>query len=210
MRQSISLPRNKQPFEPTNKWGKLRMGEFPLFTVLCLFLAASSAQPAYPKYDGKRAVNTLDLWNFGFVTDFGDATRPLTLSDIEAIVTNETTVIPSVFDNQQPGILGRRGTAFYRTSFKDPDGGRGMGRLHLGGCSFYCRVFLDGVEVAEHKASGYTPFWVELGSSEPDASGAGSKHELLIMSDNRCRSDLPSTMHLPQRCRSDTEHPPNN
>ena len=49
------------------------------------------------------------------MTEFGDATRDLTAADLDAIAKRltEPVTVPSVFDNEQPGVLGRRGTAFY-------------------------------------------------------------------------------------------------
>ena len=132
-------------------------------------------------------------WKLGFVEDFGDATRALSAEELAAIGTTEPVVVPSVFDNAEPGKLGRRGTAFYRRSFVDQvSGGSSVGRLHFGACSFFCRVFVDGVEIGEHRASGYTPFWLNLPTLPKQAtpvdstdSSCNGVHELLVLVDNR-------------------------
>ena len=89
------------------------------------------------------------------------------------------TTVPATMDEvPQPGIEGRRGVGFFRI------GGillLGVSRLHFGACSFFCRVFIDGIERRSHRASGYTPFWVELGSF----TDSNAAHEIIVLADNR-------------------------
>lgn len=139
----------------------------------------ATAQPFYP-YFGGRGVVLLDVkadWRFGYDDAFGDAARRLSASDLAAIQTPERCRVPSAFDVAPPGVVGRRGTAFYRTEVQLSAGRRG--RLRFAACSFYCRVFVDGVQLAEHLSGGYTPFWVDVPAS------AASRRELLVLADNR-------------------------
>jgi len=189
------------------------MAYFAPLLVLGTALSADPTQPHYPHYGGSRKVQVLDSpteWKFGFYnwTDFGDATRDLTAAQLKAIATTEAVTVPSVFDNEQPGVLGRRGTAFYRRTFTDLVPNVGAQRIWIGACSFYCRVFVDGKAYGEHRASGYTPFWIDIdvdgdlnrnlnrsarssntntntSTTTPHATTRKTTHELLIMADNR-------------------------
>lgn len=80
-------------------------------------------------------------------------------------------------DAVPPGILGRRGVAMYRRSFQQ----KGRARLQFMGCSFYCRVFVDGKEVGEHRAGGFVPWWLDLESPSPSEI----TRELFVLADNR-------------------------
>ena len=145
-----------------------------MFTAVAL-LCGTSAQPFYPKYGGSRIVSSLNgEWSFGFDAAFEDALRPL---DPSSVKTPETASVPSAFDVTRPGLLGRRGTAFYRRSFSLQPHSRGL--LHFAACSFFCRVWVDGAEVAQHFAGGYVPFWAEVPPS------ASANRTLVVLSDNR-------------------------
>ena len=85
--------------------------------------------------------------------------------------------VPSSVDAVPPGILGRRGVAMYRRSFQQ----KGRARLQFMGCSFYCRVFVDGKEVGEHRAGGFVPWWLDLESPSPSEI----TRELFVLADNR-------------------------
>ena len=92
------------------------------------------------------------------------------------------TAVPSCFDAREMGELGFRGVAVYRTSFAG-DGSaeweNGPVRLQLQACSFYCRIFVDGVEAGEHRAGGYVAFHRDV---LPATDGA---RELVVLADNR-------------------------
>ena len=143
--------------------------------MLALLAIAAHAQPFFPHFPS-RDVTPLDgAWAFGFDPSFGDALRPFEPSQI---ATPESVSVPSAFDVAQPGVLGRRGTAFYRRDLTVPTGRRGL--LHFAACSFFCRVWLDGTELGAHFGGGYTPFWLDV-PPEPTRS----KRELFVLVDNR-------------------------
>lgn len=72
--------------------------------------------------------------------------------------TPNTTAVPSCSDvvaGGAPGYLGPRGVAMYRTTFPSPAAGAVPMRLQFQACSFYCRVWVNGKEVGDHRAGGY-------------------------------------------------------
>jgi beta-glucuronidase len=79
------------------------------------------------------------------------------------------------------GYLGPRGTAFYRTQFQAPAAGLPV-RLQFQACSFYCRIFVNGKEVGDHRAGGYVAFFKDVASNllKPNA-----ENELFVLADNR-------------------------
>ena len=122
---------------------------------LVLFTATIS-QPFYPLYS--RPVTSLDgEWSFSFTKEFNGTLETL---DVSSIKTPESITVPSAFDVAQPGVQGRRGAAFYRRNITLKKGR--AGRLQFAACSFFCRAFVDGVEVGRHFAGGYVPFWLEV------------------------------------------------
>ena len=146
---------------------------------LLLALGPQGTQPFYPHFHGRR-VALLDVevvWHFGFDPDFGDASRPLGRNELRAIATPATATVPSAFDVAAPGVAGRRGTGFYRARFELTPGRHA--RLRFAACSFYCRVFVDAVDLKQHRSGGYTPFWVDVPPSN------SSQRDLLVMADNR-------------------------
>ena len=40
--------------------------------------------------------------------------------------------------------------------------------LHFEACSIYCRIFVDGVELANNTAGGFTPFWVSVPAAKTE------------------------------------------
>ena len=146
-----------------------------LLTFLVATVGSSFGQPFYPLYSG-RSVTELTDWQFGFVSNFGDVLRNV---DTSQIVTSQRVTVPSAFDVAAPGVLGRRGTGFYRTSITHV----GRSRLQFAACSFFCRVWVDGAEVGSHRAGGYAPFWADI----PPAQTAKAR-ELLVLVDNRFNS----------------------
>ena len=85
--------------------------------------------------------------------------------------------VPSSVDAVIPGVLGRRGVAMYRRTFQQ----KGPVRLQFMGCSFYCRVFVDGKEVGEHRAGGFVPWWLDVAPSGKETA----TRELFVLVDNR-------------------------
>ena len=115
-----------------------------------MLLLLLSCAAAWPQYGGQREVEVLDgNWLFGFnaSNNFDAMARSF---DPKAVSLTEGALVPSSVDAMPPGIQGRRGVAFYQTSFQQ----RGLARLQFMACSFYCRVFVDGEEVGEHLAGG--------------------------------------------------------
>ncbi|MDD5348714.1 MAG: glycoside hydrolase family 2 TIM barrel-domain containing protein [Chthoniobacteraceae bacterium] len=110
------------------------------------------------------------LWDFEFLGDVA----------VEAIDPSGTAAtgkmpVPSAFD-ALPDYAGRRGAAIYRTRFTASP--NHPVRLEFGAVSFWCRVYVDGMFLAEH-ACGYSPFTVDV----PGA--AGETRELTVLLDNR-------------------------
>jgi len=70
--------------------------------------------------------------------------------------------------------MGYRGVSFYRTSFEtetkdvairsSPGSSSGgpAARIQFQACSFYCRVWLNGVEIGNHTAGGYVAWWLDV------------------------------------------------
>jgi hypothetical protein len=111
--------------------------------------------------------------------------------DISNIITKEQVKIPSTIEvindpdhGYLPGYKGYRGVSFFRTQFEtttttttriaDYDkelqliprrggeiGGTGA-RIQFQACSFYCRVWLNGIEIGDHTAGGYVSWWLDV------------------------------------------------
>lgn len=84
--------------------------------------------------------------------------------------------VPKACDVTPPGIEGPRGTFLYRTRFGATPGKSSL--LQFMACSFYCRVFVDGSEVGDHRAGGYSPFWVTA------APASAATREVLVVVNN--------------------------
>ena len=150
------------------------------FVSLSQASAWDDGAPRYwPKFGGDRSVKTLDgSWEYGVLdrpSDF-DSMSP-SFSPADAPTPNKTTV-PSCMDEAGMGRLGVRGVAFYRTTFEHA----GAARLQFQACSFYCRVFVDGKEIGDHRAGGYVAFSLDVPAA---ASAASSTRSLLVLADNR-------------------------
>lgn len=94
--------------------------------------------------------------------------------------TPNKTSVPMSMDVTPPGFPGPRGVAMYRRHFTQK---RGPARLQFNGCSFYCRVWVDGKEIGEHRAGGYVGFNLEVPSVESERT-----RELFVLADNRWNS----------------------
>ena len=141
-----------------------------------------TAPKFWPKYSGNRKVTLLDgaSWEYGLHFDIADSVGvdPSKLANL----TPNKTAVPSCIDAVAPGYAGPRGVAFYRTTFSQA--ADTPARLWFGACSFYCRVFVDGVQVGEHRAGGYVAFHVDV----PPPSSSDADRELLVLADNRFNS----------------------
>ena len=116
------------------------------------FAASESSAPRFwPKYVGSHTATLLDgTWAYG-LHDGVDAADPK-LDVTAPSWTPNSTSVPSCIDAVPPGYLGPRATAVYRTTFKQSST---HARLWFGACSFYCRVWVNGKEIGDHRAGGY-------------------------------------------------------
>ena len=72
-----------------------------------------------------------------------------------------TQAVPSAWDARWgTGLEYSRGAGFYMTNVSIPAGRPAT--LHFQACSIYCRVFVDGKEIANNTAGGFTPFWADV------------------------------------------------
>lgn len=146
----------------------------------------SARAPSYwPKYDGHRKVELLDgLWT---TTRLGTAQHPPIAFDSMSphldpskIRTREIVSIPSCVDNQRPGHLGYRGVSFFRRDFifNLTTGAK----IQFQACSFYCRVWINGHEIGDHRAGGYVAFVLNI---PPQDSFNNNINEIFVLVDNR-------------------------
>jgi beta-glucuronidase len=92
--------------------------------------------------------------------------------DPHSIQTPQITQVPSTVDNTLPGYLGYRGVSFFRTTFRHPllrpqqhrteAAAAAPARIQFQACSFYCRVWVNGKEIGDHKAGGYVAFFLDV------------------------------------------------
>jgi len=152
--------------------------------VLSLILGAGARAPPYwPKYDGTRRVELLDgLWQ---TTRIGTTNNPPVEFDSMSpeidpskIRMREMASIPSCVDNQRPGHLGYRGVSFFRRNFTFDLNGSGA-KIQFQACSFYCRVWVNGKEIGDHRAGGYVAFSLTI---PPQNS---TENEIFVLVDNR-------------------------
>ena len=166
-------------------------------------------------------------WN-GESADFVDITNSRFDSmdsniDISKINTTEHVTIPSTIEviadpehGYLPGYMGYRGVSFFRTHFETngmteqstpqqstPQSPSGpAARIQFQACSFYCRVWLNGVEIGDHIGGGYVAWWLdisdevlELGQELTHLTKSTEEkrspfliHELFVLVDNRFNS----------------------
>jgi beta-glucuronidase len=152
----------------------------------------------WPKYSGKnRQVYLLDgVWNTSQLTcqhslqTFDSMDPDL---DIARIATPDLMHVPSTVDATPPGYLGYRGVTFYRTEITNDDNDMATARIQFQACSFYCRVWLNGVEIGHHLAGGYVSWWLDVpsdvlserGKKQQQRTKDASTHELFVLADNR-------------------------
>lgn len=155
--------------------------------VLALFAIAeaqsgpwSTDVPFWPHYP-LRQVQVLDgTWEYGYSA----TADPVSIMPSQ-ISTPNFTYVPNAFDVTPPGVLGPRGTAFYRSSFPLTPNSEGM--VYFAACSFYCRVFVDGNELGDHRAGGYQPFAFLIPPSQEEW------RELLVVVNNQYNSTTAPT-----------------
>ena len=158
-----------------------------LLPLLCLLWRAAAQQAAWPQVPG-RTVRVLDgAWRFAWL---GSATPAVESLSPANITTPHTMTVPGAFDLSQlvaPGaggapagvnLAGKHGTALYRRTF--PATPSAYLRIYLGGCGFWCSVWLDGVRLGEKGGDSYSPAW--FGGAAPSPS---SFRTLEILVDNR-------------------------
>lgn len=160
-----------------------------------LFGTAVSEAPRYwPKFSGSRRVTTLDgRWSYGLLAspDYHRGAGQVLPKNFDSVdphfgptsplaATPNVTAVPSCMDTADPGYLGTRGVAMYRTMFDHPE----AARLQFQACSFYCRVWVDGVEIGDHTAGGYVAFSLDV----PAAAHGNKQRELFVLADNRFNS----------------------
>lgn len=134
--------------------------------------------PFYPHYEDSK-VSVLDgQWSFGFAEEHTIDPVTIPYSDVS---TPNTTTVPSAFDVAVPGVVGAKGTGFYRTTV-DVTAGRSA-RVLFAACSFYCRVFVDGSDIGDHRAGGYAPFWLDI-----PVSSSKTTREILVLANNEFNS----------------------
>lgn len=188
----------------------------------------SSDQPQYwPKYGGKRSVRLLDhgTWQIGQLRSIEHPTSSQSFDSMDpdfhpsnnpVAVTPNSTSIPSCVDNAPPGYLGYRGVTFFRTHF-DYDLTKAPARLLFQACSFYCRVWVNGVEIGDHLAGGYVAFWLDIpikaaaddgipstkastrmrrNAPSSSSSTSTNNNELVVLVDNRF-NDTTAPLHTP-------------
>ena len=150
---------------------------------------APGAPRYWPEFGGARAVSLLDgTWSYGYIDGWnsGFDSMSKSFSPTAGATPNKTTV-PSCMDvvaGGAPGYLGPRGVAMYRTSFaarsSDPV------RLQFQACSFYCRVWVNGKEIGDHRAGGYVAFHLDVPAETLRTDGEGN--DLFVLADNRFNS----------------------
>jgi len=155
-----------------------------LLLLLALSCHAAATPPNYwPRFAGNRDVKLLDgVWSYGLHLDGLDSMSPEFSPDRSK--TPNVTTVPSCMDvvaGGASGYLGPRGVAIYRTTFESPPEGLHV-RLQFQSCSFYCRVWVNGKEVGDHRAGGYVAFWLDVPRHMLEDGGA---NELFVLADNR-------------------------
>ncbi|EGD74550.1 hypothetical protein PTSG_05914 [Salpingoeca rosetta] len=134
---------------------------------------AATKMPFWPQYPTRTLAILNGEWDFGYLDNVPDAIN----FDIKNAVFNESMSVPAAFDVAQPGVMGPRGTAFYRRQFDLSPNHKGL--LYFAACSFYCRVFVDGQALGDHRAGGYQAFWMHVPAS------TNHTRELVVLVDNR-------------------------
>jgi beta-glucuronidase len=139
--------------------------------------------PYWPRYEGDRKVELLDgVWK---TTRLGSIQNPPIEFDSmnpdfdpSKIRTRELAGVPSCVDNQLPGHLGYRGVSFFRRDFVFNLTETGA-KIQFQACSFYCRVWVNGKEIGDHRSGGYVAFSLTI----PPQNSV--ENEIFVLVDNR-------------------------
>lgn len=156
---------------------------------LVLLMAASwcvdaSGPRHFPHFSRKVTLLDSPSWQFGLNLDpHFDSLSPGFVPSVS--LTPNTTEVPSCFDAAGMGVQGVRGVGMYRTTFTVTKGL--PSRLQFGACSFFCRIFVDGKQLGDHRAGGYSMFYVDVPPSTSEA------RELFVLADNRFNKTLAPT-----------------
>lgn len=143
---------------------------------------SSLAPPYWPKFGGARYVQLLDgMWNTAQVRTTNDLDYFDSMSqnfDPSVIRFNDTTNVPSCVDRSPPGYMEARGVFFFQRRFNFDLSTAGA-RIQFQACSFYCRVWINGKEIGDHRAGGYVAFFLDV----PAQPSMGN--EIFVLVDNR-------------------------
>jgi beta-galactosidase/beta-glucuronidase len=133
-----------------------------------------TAAASFPHYPSRDVVTLSGLWQFQFVNFTDWQANATALPDLAF---KSTQVVPSAWDaHYGTGLEYSRGAGFYKATVSVP--ANQPAALHFQACSIYCRVFVDGKEVASNTAGGFTPFWADV----PPA--ASSERAVIVMASN--------------------------
>eukprot|EP00522_Entomoneis_paludosa_P016481 CAMPEP_0172449260 /NCGR_PEP_ID=MMETSP1065-20121228/8005_1 /TAXON_ID=265537 /ORGANISM="Amphiprora paludosa, Strain CCMP125" /LENGTH=719 /DNA_ID=CAMNT_0013200893 /DNA_START=167 /DNA_END=2326 /DNA_ORIENTATION=- len=137
----------------------------------------------WPRFGGDRQVVLLDgLWK--------TAREEPSVNNVDAmdphfhpsqIDTGDYTSIPSTVDQSPPGTLGYRGVSYFRRTVVTIPGHQPGARLQFQSCGFYCRVWINGHEIGEHR-SGWTAFFLDI---PPEILHTNGTQEVFVLADNR-------------------------
>ena len=122
-----------------------------------------NANYSYPHYPKRLVYSLTGKWQFAFLNHTEWSANATTLpSDLSF---DTTAQVPSAFDAKWgTGLQYSRGAGVYRAQVAIPVGQPAA--LHFEACSIYCRIFVDGTEVANNTAGGFTPFWVSIAAAK--------------------------------------------
>ena len=125
----------------------------------------------FPQYTTRSVLRLDGLWDFAFQEKCRDPLKP----DLAKVIYTDRLAVPGVFD-AMPQYAGKRGTAFYRTFVTAPANARML--LKSGGLGMWGAFFWDGrfIGLQDLPSSG-----MEFEFN----SGAGGRHELVAVIDNR-------------------------
>ena len=124
------------------------------------------ANYSYPHYPKRLVYSLTGEWQFTFLNHTEWSANATALpSDLSF---DTTTQVPSAWDAQWgTGLQYSRGAGVYRAKVAIPAGRPAA--LHFEACSIYCRIFVDGAEIANSTAGGFTPFWVSVPAAKTEA-----------------------------------------
>lgn len=144
------------------------------------FDAWPTTVPFWPQY-GRKTTVLNGTWQFGFAMGIDPVSIPY-----GQISTPNSTTVPGAFDVAPPGVVGPRGNAFFRSSHACTPGVPAL--LKFSAVNFYARVFVDGADIGNHTAGGYTPFQMVA----PACASSGQR-ELLVVVNNQQNASLAPT-----------------